>query len=178
MPMEKMGIKGLSYPKYDLTICTYCSGLTGVILSAIALAWKGEPWDDVEVLTGKAMRPTPGKKKTILLGKCMYQANKDNSDIQKMLAVKGCRPSLKAVVKALHQAGIEVDPAIFEQIHAFYDPFFSTFGHVWLLIVLIHRGDVEIDRFHFLIHAAQALTYDNRQLESVSWIVAHAVWNS
>jgi len=114
--MEKMGIKGLSYPKYDLTICTYCSGLTGVMLSAIALAWKGEPWDDVEVLTGKAMRPTPGKKKTILIGKCMYQANRDNPDIREMLAVKGCPPSLKAVVKALHQAGIEVDPAIFEHV--------------------------------------------------------------
>jgi len=114
--MEKMGIKGLSYPKYDLTICTYCSGLTGVMLSAIALAWKGEPWDDVEVLTGKAMRPTPGKKKTILIGKCMYQANRDNPDIQEMLAVKGCPPSLKAVVKALHQAGIEVDSAIFEHV--------------------------------------------------------------
>jgi len=116
VPMEKMGIKGLSYPKYDLTICTYCSGLTGVMLSAIALAWKGEPWDDVEVLTGKAMRPTPGKKKTILIGKCMYQANRDNPDIREMLAVKGCPPSLKAVVKALHQAGIEVDPAIFEHV--------------------------------------------------------------
>jgi len=116
VPMEKMGIKGLSYPKYDLTICTYCSGLTGVILSAIALAWKGEPWDDVEVLTGKAMRPTPGKKKTILIGKCMYQANRDNPDIQEMLAVKGCPPSLKVVVKVLHQAGIEVDPAIFEHV--------------------------------------------------------------
>ena len=116
VPMEKMGIKGLSYPKYDLTICTYCSGLTGVMLSAIALAWKGEPWDDVEVLTGKAMRPTPGKKKTILIGKCMYQANRDNPDIQEMLAVKGCPPSLKAVVKALHQAGIEVDLAIFEHV--------------------------------------------------------------
>lgn len=114
--MEKMGIKGLSYPEYDLSICTHCSGLTGVILFAIAQAWKGEAWDNVEVLTGKAMKPTPGKKKTILIGKCMYQANKHNPDIREMLAVKGCPPSPKAVVKALHQAGIEVDPALFEHI--------------------------------------------------------------
>jgi hypothetical protein len=39
-----------------------------------------EAWDDVEVLTGKKMQPTPGKKKTILLGQCMYNLHKDNQD--------------------------------------------------------------------------------------------------
>jgi uncharacterized protein (DUF362 family)/Ni,Fe-hydrogenase III small subunit len=115
-PMEKMGIKGLSYPKYDLSICTYCSALTGVILFAIAQAWKGEPWDNVEVLTGKAMKPTPGKNKTILIGKCMYEANRDHPHIQEMIAVKGCPPSPKAIVKALHQAGINANPIIFENL--------------------------------------------------------------
>jgi len=114
--LAKMGIKGLSYPKYDLSMCTYCSGLNGVILFAIAQAWKGEPWDDVEVLTGKAMKPTPNKKKTILIGKCMYKANRDHPHIQEMIPVKGCPPSPKAVVKALHQAGIEVNPVIFENL--------------------------------------------------------------
>ena len=114
--LAKMGIKGLSYPKYDLSMCTYCSALNGIILFAIAQAWKGEPWDNVEVLTGKIMKPTPGKKKTILIGKCMYEANKDHPHIQEMIAVKGCPPSPKAMVKALHQAGIEVNPTIFEHM--------------------------------------------------------------
>jgi len=114
--LEKKGIKGLSYPKYDLSMCTYCSGLNGIILFAIAQAWRGEPWNDVEVLTGKIMRPTPGKKKTILIGKCMYEANRDHPHIQEMIPVKGCPPSPKTVVKALHQAGIEVNPAIFEHM--------------------------------------------------------------
>jgi uncharacterized protein (DUF362 family) len=116
VPMEKMGIKGLSYPKYDLSLCTYCSVLTGVILTAIAFAWKGEPWDEVEVLTGKMMRPTPGHKHTILLGKCMCEANKNHPDIQDLIAVKTCPPSPAKVVAALHQAGIEVNPAIFEHM--------------------------------------------------------------
>jgi uncharacterized protein (DUF362 family) len=115
--LAKMGIKGLSYPKYDLSMCTYCSALNGIILFAIAQAWNGEPWNDVEVLTGKIMRPAPGKKKTILIGKCMYEANKDHPDIQEMIAVKGCPPSPKAVVKAFHQAGIEINPAIFENMN-------------------------------------------------------------
>ena len=116
--MEKMGIKGLAYPKYDLTLCTYCSALTGIILTSIAFAWKGEPWDDVEVLTGKVMKPTPGRKKTILIGKCLYSSNKNDPRIKEMISVKTCPPSPKAIVEALHQAGIEVNPAIFEHLEA------------------------------------------------------------
>lgn len=115
-PLARMGIEGLSYPKYDLSMCTYCSGLNGVILFAIGQAWKGKPWDNVEVLTGKAMKPSPGKSKTILIGKCMYEANKGHPDIQEMIPVKGCPPSTKSVVEAFHRAGIEVNPAIFELI--------------------------------------------------------------
>lgn len=116
LPMKRMGIKGLSYPKYDLTMCTYCSYLNGRILSAIAQAWKGQPWDDVEVLTGKAMKPTPGKKKTILIGKCIYQANKNNPDINEMIPVKGCPPSTKDIVKAFYRAGISLNPAMLENM--------------------------------------------------------------
>ena len=115
-PMERMGIKGLSYRKYDDTICTYCSGLSAVILMAIANAWKGKTWDEIEILTGKIMKPTPGKKKTILIGKCMVQANRDNADIKEMIAVKGCPPDLKGTLKALQQAGIDASPTFFENM--------------------------------------------------------------
>jgi uncharacterized protein (DUF362 family) len=127
LPMEKMGIKGLSYPKYDLSLCTYCAGITGVVLAAIAMAWKGEPWDVVEVLTGKVMTPTPGRKKTILLGKCMYQANKKHPEIQQMPIVKGCPPKPGDVVKVLHQAGIMVDANIFENIDQMPGLFLSRY---------------------------------------------------
>ena len=118
LPMERMGIKGLSYRKYDSTLCTYCSGLNGVVLYAISKAWRGEPWDEVEILTGKAMKPTPGMKKTILLGKCMYLANKDDPNIEEVIPVKGCPPKPEDVVSALHKAGIMVDPDILEQMEA------------------------------------------------------------
>ena len=86
LPMDQMGIQGLSYYKYDLSLCTYCSGMTSTILAAIAKAWKGKPWNDVEILSGKVMKPAAGKKKTILFGKCMYQAHKYNPDIQEVIA--------------------------------------------------------------------------------------------
>jgi uncharacterized protein (DUF362 family) len=115
-PLEKIGIKGLSYPKYDDTICTYCSGFTTVILMAIANAWRGEPWNEIEILIGKRMKPSPGKEKTILIGKCMYQMNKANTDIKEMIAVKGCPPDLKEAMNALHQAGIDASPTFFENM--------------------------------------------------------------
>jgi uncharacterized protein (DUF362 family) len=116
LPLKRQGIQGISYRKYDLTMCTYCSYLNGAILASIAQAWQGEPWKDVEVLTGKSMQPTPGKKKTILLGKCIYQANKGNSDINEMYAVKSCPPSTSKILEAFHGAGILLDSSIFENL--------------------------------------------------------------
>ena len=127
VPMAKQGIKGIYYRKYDLSMCTYCSILNGVTLGSIRYAWQGDRWDDIEVLTGKTMKPTPGMKKTILLGMCIYQANKNNPDIQEMLAIKGCPPSKKEIVSALHQAGIQVDPGLFEQMDQLPGLFLSRY---------------------------------------------------
>ena len=116
LPMEEMGLKGISIPKQDRTACTYCTFISFVLYRAIASAWKGDPWNDVEILTGKKMKPTPGMKKTILIGKCMLKANKDNAHIQEMLPVRGCPPVPRELTQALHQAGIRVDPAHIEEI--------------------------------------------------------------
>jgi hypothetical protein len=55
-------------------------------------------------------------KKTILLGKCIYQAHKDNPNIRELIAIKGCPPSPKTMLKALHKAGIDADPGLFENM--------------------------------------------------------------
>jgi uncharacterized protein (DUF362 family) len=115
-PLAQEGLKGIFYRKYDLSMCTYCSAVNGIMLSAIRRAWKGRPWESVEVLTGKAMRPTPGMRKTILIGKCMYKAHRKNPDIREMIAVKGCPPDPHELFAALRQAGIEADPGGFANI--------------------------------------------------------------
>ena len=125
--MAKEGLKGVFYRKFDLSMCTYCSGMNGVMLTAIRHAWKGEPWNDIEILTGKSMQPTLGMKKTILFGKCMYQAHKDNPAIREMIAVKGCPPTPKAMLNALHKAGIDADPGLFEHIEELPAFFFSRY---------------------------------------------------
>ncbi|PQP35074.1 hypothetical protein C6A37_04440 [Desulfobacteraceae bacterium SEEP-SAG9] len=140
VPLAKQGIKGVYYRKYDLSLCTYCAFANGLMLGAIRYAWKGEPWDQVEVLTGKAMQPTPGMKKTILLGKCIYQAHKNNPDIQEMIAVKGCPPKPQSMVKALHQAGIDADPSLFENMDQLPGFFMSRY-----------EGKPEFDEKFFMI---------------------------
>jgi uncharacterized protein (DUF362 family) len=127
LTISKMGVKGLYYYKYDLSLCTYCVGLTRTTFYAIARAWDGEPWDDVEVLSGKIMQPRPGKKKTILFGKCMYEKHKNNADIREMIAIKGCPPKPDSIFKALRQAGINVDPKIFENIRKLPGNFLKRF---------------------------------------------------
>lgn len=116
LPYQRAGISGIKYHKYDETMCTYCSGMNGIILSGIKMAWKGEPFDEVEVLTGKVMKPTPGMNKTILVGQCIYNANKDDPNINKMIAIKGCPPSVEDVQTALKQAGIKVPSYLFKNI--------------------------------------------------------------
>ncbi len=113
--LARQGVEGLFYRKFDQTMCTYCSALNGLILTAIRQAWRGEPWKNVEVLTGKAMEPTPGMESTILIGQCMYRKNKDHPDIQKMFAARGCPPEPEDIVEALNKAGIAADSALFSQ---------------------------------------------------------------
>ncbi|MFH0960683.1 MAG: DUF362 domain-containing protein [Pseudomonadota bacterium] len=114
----KMGISGISYPKYDTSLCTYCSLLTGAILTSIAMSWKGSSWPNVEVLTGKLMKPTRGKK-SIMIGKCLFEANKDNPEIKDAIFVKTCPPSPDKIIEAFKQSGIEITSDILMNLDKF-----------------------------------------------------------
>jgi len=114
--LAKQGLEGLYYRKFDNTMCTYCSALNGLVLTAIRQAWQGEPWENIEVLTGKKMDPAPGMKATLLIGQCMYKKNKDHPHIQQMFAAKGCPPDPRDIVEALRASGIPADGALFDQV--------------------------------------------------------------
>jgi uncharacterized protein (DUF362 family) len=108
--LERMGIKGLKIYQPDETICSHCAPLFLMVTTSIATGWKGEPFDDVEMLTGKRMQPQPGMKKTILMGDCMCKAHKNNPAIREMIPIKGCPPSSKMALKAMERAGIDHNP--------------------------------------------------------------------
>lgn len=116
LPLARQGLEGIFYRKFDDTMCTYCSMLNGVILTALRQAWQGERWPDVEVLTGKKMEPSFGMQSTILIGQCMYRKNRDHPNIKKIYAARGCPPDPKDIVKAFNRAGIVIDPILFNQI--------------------------------------------------------------
>jgi uncharacterized protein (DUF362 family) len=112
----KAGIGGISYRKYDETMCTYCSFYNGVLLTAIKTAWKGEDFDNVEILTGKIMEPSEGKNKTILLGQCQCNKHSDHPNINELIPIDGCPPKAENVQKALRQAGIKAPSYIFKNL--------------------------------------------------------------
>ena len=111
----KLGIQGVSIPKYDKTICTGCSGLYSPILVMTMSAFKGTPFNEIEILTGKSMKPSGEAKKTILMGNCMIKANRKDSNIQEPLLVKGCPPTLESIKEALEQCGIKPDMNQYKQ---------------------------------------------------------------
>ncbi len=125
--LAKQGLQGIFYRKFDETMCTYCAALNGLALTAIRQAWQGEPWDNIEVLTGKKMEPSPGMKATLLLGQCMYRKNKDHPDIQKMFAARGCPPDPQDILMGLNEEGIPADAALFEQIDSLPGFFMSRY---------------------------------------------------
>ena len=112
--MIKKGVSGLSFPKYDHSMCTYCSAIVGLLQFAIGAAFKGEPFDNVEVLTGKMYKPTPGMNHTILVGKCQVKLNKNNPDIKNVIPVPGCPPDVNKLVGGIKQSGIEIDENLFK----------------------------------------------------------------
>ena len=123
LTMEKMGIKGLKFHKYDSTLCTYCSPLIGMLLTLIGMSYKGDPYDNVEFLTGKRLVPSPDIKTSILVGQCMCARNKHHSGPQKIVEIPGCPPDSKAAARALKELGIDIDPAFltnFEMAGAFF----------------------------------------------------------
>lgn len=123
LSMEKMGIQGLKFHKYDTTLCTYCSPLIGMLLTLIAMSYKGKPYDKVEFLTGKRLRPSEGMKKSILVGQCMCALNKDHDGPQEIVQIRGCPPDPQSAADALKGIGIRVDPEFltnFEMTGAFF----------------------------------------------------------
>ena len=114
LPFMNAGIQGIKYHKYDTTMCTYCSGLNGLLLTAIKMSYRGKPYDKIEVLTGKVMTPTPGNNRTILLGQCQCNLNKNHQGIKELIPINGCPPSRETVQEAFQRAGIRVPKSFFK----------------------------------------------------------------
>jgi uncharacterized protein (DUF362 family) len=106
---ERAGIKGMTYPQADKTMCTYCTDFIYYVIWGILLAKnKDRPFDDIEVLHGRILDPSGEHKHTLLVGQCQVKRNADNPLIKHCVSIKGCPPSKKDLVEAYKQLGIEL----------------------------------------------------------------------
>jgi uncharacterized protein (DUF362 family) len=115
---DRMNIRGIRFPKYDKTLCTGCSGLYSPMLFMVMSAYEGKPFDEIEILTGKALEPSGSAGKTMLVGNCMIKANRDHPRLNEAILVKGCPPSVKSVEAAMTQCGIHSKKEIYEQFRS------------------------------------------------------------
>ncbi|MFZ5642189.1 MAG: DUF362 domain-containing protein [Bacillota bacterium] len=105
----KRGISGLAVRKYDSSLCTGCSTMYNPMLILFMSAFKGEPFPNVEVLSGKRQEASTGFDHTVLFGKCACDLNKNNPNIKNAVPIKKCPPSIQDLVEALKEAGINCD---------------------------------------------------------------------
>lgn len=110
---DKIGISGIAMPKYDQTICTGCSSMYNPLLMMIMSAYKDQPFEGIEVLTGKKMTPSPGFEKTILFGNCMIKKNRKHPNIKEAVCIKGCPVVMEEIIGKLEEMGLEPDVGYF-----------------------------------------------------------------
>jgi len=115
LPFYRRQFKGIKYRQYDTTMCTYCSMINGLLLVLLKNAWNGETFGGIEFLTGKIMEPSAGMNKTILVGQCQYKKNKDHPNIQELVPIRGCPPSMEDIKNAFEICGIKVNPLMFQE---------------------------------------------------------------
>ena len=115
LPFYNRQFKGLKYREYDTTMCTYCSDVNGLLLVLLKNAWNGETFGGIEFLTGKIMEPSAGMNKTILVGQCQMKKNKDHPNINELVPIRGCPPSMEDIKNAFESCGIKVNPLVFQE---------------------------------------------------------------
>ncbi len=115
LPFYRRQFKGIKYKRYDTTMCTYCSAINGLLLVLLKNAWNGDTFGGIEFLTGKIMEPSSGMNKTILVGQCQYKKNKDHPNINELVPIRGCPPSMEDVKNAFETCGIKVNPLMFQE---------------------------------------------------------------
>lgn len=112
---ERAGIRGITYPQADTTMCTYCADFIYYVIWGILNAKnRDRPFDDIEILHGKALPPSEGHRHTLLVGECQVKRNGDNPLIKHCVKIRGCPPSRTDLVAAYAELGIELPDGFLE----------------------------------------------------------------
>ncbi len=107
--LEKAGLKGVTIPEQDNTVCTYCSIFINYVIWGLLLATnKDKGFDDVEILDGKVQEPSGTHRHTILVGQCQVNKNGKNPLIKHCVKIKGCPPRKDDFLRAYSEVGIDL----------------------------------------------------------------------
>ena len=121
---DKRGISGVAIRKYDSSLCTGCSMMYNPMLIMFMSAFKGQPFPNLELVSGKRQLASPGFDHTVLFGKCACSLNKENPNIKHAIAVKGCPPDIHQFGESLKEAGLFCD---YEQYVAYRHYIFNRY---------------------------------------------------
>jgi len=102
---EKQGIKGFQMRNPGRSMCTGCSKVFPAVLMMLLGAYKGEQYDNFEILSGKAMKPSGSAKTTFFMGDCNYATNRQ-SNVNEGIWLKGCPPRIDETIKIFNEHGI------------------------------------------------------------------------
>ncbi|AET66518.1 hypothetical protein Desor_0837 [Desulfosporosinus orientis DSM 765] len=106
---KKRGITGIAIRKYDNSLCTGCSVQFNPMLILLGSAYRGQPFPNVELVSGKQQLASPGFDRSVLFGKCACHNNRNNPNIKKALFLWGCPPDLGMISEQLAKEGIQCD---------------------------------------------------------------------
>lgn len=114
---ERAGVRGLTYPQADTTMCTYCADFIYYVIWGILMAEnRDKPFDDVEILHGKALDPSGDHRHTLLVGQCQVKRNSENPLINHCVRINGCPPSSEDLLEAYAELGIDLPHDFLERI--------------------------------------------------------------
>ncbi|MCD4718509.1 MAG: DUF362 domain-containing protein [Desulfobacula sp.] len=106
---EAFGIKGICLPEVDSTLCTYCVPFFAYATAGIVMSQnENKTFDDIEILSGKKLKPSGTHKHTLLLGQCQVKLNRKNPKINDCVMIKGCPPKKEDFINAFSKLGIEL----------------------------------------------------------------------
>lgn len=108
-PFVKAGVGGVLMPKYDASLCTGCSFIYNPALVMLLAAGAGQDLGGVEFLTGKATQPSGRAKVSVLAGKCITKALKDDPRLGRVIQIPNCPPKLQQIEDALREAGVAAE---------------------------------------------------------------------
>ena len=104
---EKQGIEGIQMRNPGRSMCTGCSKVFPAVLMMLLGAYKGQPYDNIEILSGKAMKPSGTAKTTFFMGDCNYAVNRKDGGVKEGVWLKGCPPRIDETIKIFNEYGID-----------------------------------------------------------------------